>query len=115
MCLVLHADSHWYRAQFHQILTESAQVGLIDFGVQENVNKNNIRKFNPQFDYECISVMCKIRGDKYANMDLLNDALMSNGSRIVAKSIQPFNRDAHEVLLGDEYFFVENEDFFDLN
>lgn len=113
MCIVMSPDEDgtefWYRAQFHQILTnERAQVGLIDFGCSAVVSMQNIRKFNESLLHERVSFIGKIRREN-TSLELLNRGLFQNFFQVTATRLQPVN-DKFEFHF-DEHYFFEDDDF----
>lgn len=108
LCFVIY-QNEWYRGQFHQRLeNERAQIGLIDFGTSVVVSLRAIRKFQREYAYECVSLVCKMR-NRQIDMSLLNENLIQNYTIIDVHSIQP-SGDFHELKLPNDYFIVE-EDF----
>lgn len=109
LCFVMHKDEgtpFWYRGQFHQLLTDDrVQVGLVDFGCSVVVPLSNIRKFDHNFAYECVSVVCKMRNQEI-DMGLLDLNDIVNYNFIHATQIQPAGN-FHEIFLSNEHFLQD--------
>lgn len=114
LCLVMQKDANglecWYRAKCQQILeNDLAQVGLFDFGLVVNVNLTDIRLFDERFNYECISLECKIRNE-FANIDLLDVAQFDNYAVIHAEKVGTVGASGKtEIYLSDDYFINEQD------
>lgn len=114
LCLVCYPDEDqdrlWYRGQFQQMLDGNlAQVGLIDFATEVTVPASEIRQLNRLYGYERVSLICKVRSTDEISMDLLDRDQLAEYSTINVSNIRPVI-DAHEILLPNGFFFLE-EDF----
>lgn len=91
MCVVKIMDDEepvWYRAQFHTLLANGrAQVGLLDYGINENVLENDIRPFDEQLAFECLSLTCQIVTDAVIPKSEMKNKLKMY-TYICAKSIK---------------------------
>lgn len=111
LCIAMMPDEQgeplWYRAQYHQTLTNGrAQIGLIDFGNSVIVKSEDIRMFNEKFSYEIISFVGKLRNYDIS-IDLLNTNLFENYAFIVATKVSCIGN-SKEIFLPPQYF-VEDE------
>lgn len=111
LCIVSIIDEEldtplWYRAQFqHELVNNYAQVGLVDYGTTAVVSMAVIRKFNAEFTYERLSLICKIRAE-HVSLDLLDQEQFAIHTTINADNIKP-NGDSHEIFISDDYFLTE--------
>lgn len=100
--------SMWYRCQYQQTLTNNrAQVGLIDFGVSAIANIANIRKWCTDFDYDCLTIVCKLQATDSISIDLLDHTALNIFSSINADRLRKLGT-IYEMFLG-EGFFVQDE------
>lgn len=97
----------WYRCQFQLLLVNNrAQIGLIDSGVTEIADLRNIRKFESQFGYECLTLVCKLRNDEIS-FDLLNQNLFEEGVDIVALKVRSVGN-IHDVVIPITCFVMDD-------